>query len=325
MAVTSYALVLASIRFEWRLAFGLAIWSGPWFLLSALTVHTEQAAALATVAGIYFFMRADSLRPPYLAFFSASASVLIRLHNLFVFPAMAWVGLRKYSLRTLVGPAVLATIPLVLLWWIWGGLMPPLARITWGAGGLALGFQGEWLLRPLIVCAHIGFYSFPLGLALSEYRGWPSKSVWLPLLVGALALGLIFSLGIAGPLNSTLKTILHRPVSVPFVPISQLWWASRLIYALGLMTFVGLVILMGMKAESRQPQPLFCLLGVGFYAVSVIFAGALFVERYIFLVNILFQISVWSTLQDNFRRPWLLTIAYLPYAGMAGLHCLLKP
>jgi hypothetical protein len=140
-----------------------------------------------------------------------------------------------------------------------------------------------YLMRPLMLAATLGVYSWPWLFSIPKDH-LPKFKFLILLLIGCLLIGFVTPLGSAGPLDSLLRKILHLgPLPVPFYSVSEQMTAVRPIYGFGLFVFsiAGIACFRQARAAMDQISAV-CALALLCYALSLGFAGALFVERYFF-------------------------------------------
>jgi hypothetical protein len=314
--------------------------SGSWALLGSMSLHSEAFAGFClTIVCISFANAINSQNNKCLTenwalvSLGITSAVLIRVYMVFLIPtvficAVILLGFKNWRpyFWTLMG----VILP-ILLWIHWGGLVPPQFahgnelstplqyRTGFGGSGQNLSWSMERLLRIPSMAAHLGIYALPWLWTLRSRFIKNSTSILIFSFV-AMVSGLLLSLGMAGPVDSLLRKILNIAKVVPFTPVSDEIFLVRVIYTVGMFSFLTFLWCGRKHILQRDPLTCICLLCLLFYALSLPFSGVLFVERYLHpmcLVVTLFGLSITNDLKRDLW-PWF------PFLLMSVLHAFSK-
>jgi hypothetical protein len=299
--------------------------SGPWSCLSAFTVHGEQMACFTTlVAMICLCKEPDSQRTIGNSVTGCAALALtpmVRIYSVFIFPAIAGLALANRQYRKLIPYIAAAVVPSCIVFWIWKGITPPAFSAVEGAGGQRLMLNASYLKRPLMMASTLGIYLWPWFFSIPK-SVLPKFKLAVLLLVGCLLAGFITPLGVAGPLDSLMRKVLHLgPLPIPFWSLSDRMMAVRPIYGLGLFVLCAAGLACFRQAWAGRDQiSAVCALGLLCYGLSLPFTGVLFVERYFFPGYVLCVV----TLLRNFEIKAGTMYSYFPLLAMGLAHAFAK-
>lgn len=298
--------------------------SGPWLLLSSMTVHTEHVALFFLLLACSALARSDrpstSIYPAHL-FGCSMLAIAIRPYFLFMPAAMALTLWRQgtHFIRIVLISGMLF-LPLAVLYAVWGGMIPPLARATWS--GLNVDFDPRYLFRPFSVLGHAGLYCLPLlvalhGRALADR--WKSN---LGLLSLSTVIALLIPLGSAGPLDSLMRALTNSPSQTPFVSMSESHVWLRPIYAVGLSAALWACVILKKSLLEKHSVDFFCISGLALYSISVVFTGPLFVERYMVPAYLLLALPL--TNRREKEPNWFFYACATPFLLVSLAHTWLK-
>lgn len=294
-----------------------AAWlSGPWAILSSFTVHTEQIGMVFVLLALNAFLCCRSARN---GFAWMTLIPLVRLYYIFVFPTTTlYFWIFKKRNWTIAFGFLISLIPLYILYRHWGGLTSPAFRAGYGAAGVGLSFRLSYLLRIWQMAATLGFYLLPwLWIWRDRIKSisWKSMSFYLVLSAG---MGGYFSLGMAGPLDSFLRLVFRVPHLPLFHAVSELQPLSRIVYVGGLFSFF---LFLHLSVENNWKENI--IVGwsaLFFYGMSLAFTGILFVERYLFPMQLPLMMLGYPVASKE-RRSWML---FLPYILLGAGHAFSK-
>lgn len=300
-AFLSFTILLINRSSSWQnLAPALFLLVNPYTLLASSTLLTELPAIMFVLAG--FKLWCDGLKDHGSKYaplklivggLLIGLSITARQYYIATLPALGlsslyWLKKTERfhdtkSIMTLACSGVAATIPIMILIFIWNGFTAPAIRngLSYQQHKVDIGLD---LLRPINALLYIGLFAV-LPLVFQKY----SRRTFARIILISSLIALL--LGTLAPVTS-----LWCPIGPGCGPISQIAWKFEYISEiLGLfanVTFVGiavagLILLVinireGMVAKDSGIEPLFAVFILFFFVVEQAFVGGTlaFFERY---------------------------------------------